>query len=148
MLRRQKGQNTYPRPRPATYEAGAGIERNASLFLSDDMAHWLEMGILCGRVSYVRRVHSKGGISRAPIFEASVVTCSHHLYTLHFTPLSPTDGRRPYRCRRSRPQHSGCPRSLEGSCGCSIYTSYHWPPTKNRDSTCSKTELPRVFRQW
>lgn len=39
------GQNTYPRPRPATYEAGAGIERNASLFLSDDMAHWLEMEI-------------------------------------------------------------------------------------------------------
>ena len=48
MSRRKTGQNTYPRPRPATYEAGAGIERNDSLFLSDDMAHWLEMEILCG----------------------------------------------------------------------------------------------------
>ena len=44
LSRRKTGQKTYPRPRPATYEAGAGIDRNASLFLSDDMAHWLEMG--------------------------------------------------------------------------------------------------------
>jgi hypothetical protein len=64
MSHRKTGQNTYPRPRPATYEAGAGIERNASLFLSDDMVRWLEMEILCSECAVSTQ---QRGITRDPI---------------------------------------------------------------------------------
>lgn len=41
---------SHPRPRPATYDAGAGIDKNASLFLFDAMAirfAELEGKVLC-----------------------------------------------------------------------------------------------------
>ena len=85
MSRRKTGQNTYPRPRPATYDAGAGMERNASLFLSDDMAQWLEMEILCvQRVSSDTPQTAKEGYHVPPYISgpcllkpaSAVTTCS------------------------------------------------------------------------
>jgi hypothetical protein len=76
----ERKDSTYPRPRPATYEAGAGIERNASLFLSDDMARWLEMGILCVQSVTCDEFTAKERYHVLPIENrCSVVTCSHHL---------------------------------------------------------------------
>jgi hypothetical protein len=53
MLRMSECHGTYPRPRPATYDAGAGMERKANLFFLDAMCldYSAVVGVCCTTIA-------------------------------------------------------------------------------------------------
>lgn len=78
MSSRRKCHDTYPRPRPATYDAGAGIERKASLFLLDDMAR------SCARLQSNVVESLGGGKSESEVAISHVFLNSIHTQTTIF----------------------------------------------------------------